>query len=282
VVIVFALICAFTYGLGDYAGGRAARTAHSAAVTATAQAAGMLVLIPGLLIVSGELTARGLIAGMLGGLSGEIGLLLLYTALSRGAMSVVSPIAALMMALVPVVAGWIIGESLRPLHVVGIVIALGAIGLISRGGTTDGSGPAHHQRPSLQVLGMSVAAGIGFGFFVVALDRAGDDVGLWPLVAARPVGTALAAAYAVYVGVSPLVDRPSRPLAFGAGVFDVLANIFAILAAQRGKVAIAGVLIALYPASTVVLARVLDRERITRTQMIGFVLAAAAVGLIAS
>jgi drug/metabolite transporter (DMT)-like permease len=281
VTIGFALICAVVYGLGDYAGGRASRRQHSAAVTATAQAAGLLVLVPGLLIVSGQLTARGLVAGAMGGVSGEIGLLFLYTALSRGAMTVVSPIAAMMMAIVPVIGGAIIGESLELLQTIGIGLALVAIMLISRGGTTDGSGPAHHQRPSPAVLSMAVVAGIGFGLFVVALDRAGDDVGLWPLLAARPVGTALASGYALSIGVKPLVDRVSLPLAGAAGIFDVLANIFAILAAQRGKLAIAGVLVSLYPASTVLLARVLDRERLSSAQLAGFGLAIVAVVFIA-
>jgi drug/metabolite transporter (DMT)-like permease len=281
VTILYALVCAFVYGLGDYAGGRASRTDHSASVTATAQAAGILVLIPGLLIVSGSLSTRGIVAGIIGGVSGEIGLLLLYTALARGAMTVVSPIAAMMMAVVPVIGGVVIGESLKAVHVAGIALALVAILLISRGGTTDGSGPAHHQRPSPAVLFMAVAAGTGFGLFVVALDRAGDDVGLWPLIAARPVGTVLASGYAIAVGVKPWVKRDTIPLAGAAGVFDVLANIFAILAAQRGKLAIAGVLIALYPASTVLLARLVDREPITRPQVAGFSLAVVSVAMIA-
>jgi drug/metabolite transporter (DMT)-like permease len=281
VAIFFALACALVYGVGDYAGGRCSRFAPAAAVTATAQAMGFFVLVPGLLIIGGTPTSRALLVGALGGLSGEVGLLLLYSALARGAMSVVSPITAVLTAIVPVLAGWVIGESLGAVQTVGVVAALVAIWFIGRGGSSEAGAPLHHSRPSTQVLLMSLAAGIGFGLFVVALDRAGDDSGLWPLVAARPVGMILAGGYALTRGVSPIVARPALGLASLAGGFDVLANIFAILAAQQGKVAVAGILISLYPASTVVLARVLDDEPITRTQVLGFALAATAVAVIA-
>ncbi len=280
--IVFALACAFVYGLGDYAGGRAARFASAASVTATAQAVGMLVLIPGLLIVSGTVTTRALVLGAIGGALGETGLVLLYSALARGAMSVVSPVAAVMTAIVPVVAGWVIGESLGRQQFAGVVVALLAIWLISRGGSHEGSAPLHHSRPSPRVLLMSVAAGVGFGLFFVALDRAGDDAGLWPLVAARPTGLLLAGGYALIVGVSPFVGRRAWKLAATAGAGDVVANIFAILATQRGKVAVAGLLISLYPASTVLLSRFVDHEPITRSQLAGFGAAVAAVALVAT
>jgi drug/metabolite transporter (DMT)-like permease len=279
--ILLAIGCALFYGVGDYGGGRASRTAHSASVTVTAQAAGLLVLIPALFVIRGDFTARAMVFGALGGLSGEMGLLLLYNALSKGAMSVVSPIAAVLTAIVPTIAGVLLGETLGAPEWIGIAVACAAIGLISRGGSTDGEGPAHHARPTVRVLMMSVIAGVGFGLFVVALDRAGDGVGLWPLLAARPVGIVLAGTYAIVISVPTLVKRATLPMASLAGICDVTANGFAALATQRGKVAIAGVVIALYPASTVLLARFVDHEPITKTQLVGFALATAAVALIA-
>jgi drug/metabolite transporter (DMT)-like permease len=280
--IVFALACAFVYGVADYAGGRGARFASPASVTATAQAAGMAVLLPALLLFDGSLTTRSLVVGALGGMSGEVGLMLLYSALARGAMSVVSPIAALVSALVPVIAGLMIGESMTSVHLLGVMVALLAIGLISRGGAVGPAAPSHHARPSPAVLLMSLCAGLGFGLFIVALDRAGDDAGVWPLIAARPVGTMLAAGYAVAAGLSPVARGVGGRLALAAGACDALANIFALLAAQSGKLAVAGLIVSMYPASTVVLSTVLDREPIRRLQLVGFALAAAAVVLIAT
>jgi drug/metabolite transporter (DMT)-like permease len=276
-----ALGCALFYGLGDYGGGRSSRTSPSATVTVTAQVAGFLILIPGLLLIEGELTVRALVCGAIGGLFGEMGLPFLYNALSKAAMSVVSPITAVLTAIVPAIAGVVLGESLGVIKWFGVALAIASIGLISRGGSTDGSTPAHQSRPSVRVLMTCIIAGFGFGLFVVALDRAGDGVGLWPLLAARPVGSILAAVYALRIGVPLMVSRRALPMAAAAGIADVTANGFAALATQRGKVAIAGVIIAMYPASTVLLARFVDHEALTKTQLAGFVAAIVAVVLIA-
>lgn len=226
-------------------------------------------------------TTRALIVGAFGGLAGAIGLILLYQALSIAAMSVVSPITAVLSAIVPVIAGLIIGEGLTVSSGLGVALAIIAIGLISRGGDTSSNAKAGHQRPSTAVLSRSFVAGVFFGLFVVALDRAGDHVGIWPLVTAKPVGIAFATALALRQKVSPVVARSALALSALAGLSDMIANVFATLSAQAGQVAIAGVLVSLYPASTVILARVVDSERIARIQLFGFAVAAVALALIA-
>ncbi len=229
-------------------------------------------------------TVRALVVGALGGVCGAIGLLLLYRGLSLASMSVVSPITAVLSAVVPVIAGLIIGEGLTPLHAGGVALAIAAVALISRGGesnsdtSTDGAPPS---RPSRAVLLSIIVAGVFFGLFVVALDRAGDDVGVWPLVAAKPMGVLFALGVALSQKVSPVAPRSVLPFTFLAGLNDMAANVFALLAAQAGQVAIAGVLVSLYPASTVFLARVIDRERFMRMQIVGFVLAVVGLALIA-
>ena len=280
--IVYGLACAVFYGAGDYAGGRASRNASSIAVTASSQAAGFAFVLLLLPFLQGDgPTSRALVVGALGGMCGALGLILLYRALSLAAMSVVSPITAVLSAVVPVAAGVILGEGLSRSHALGVVLAIGAIGLISRGGDPSPAAKAGHQRPPAKVIMTSLIAGIFFGLFLVALDRAGDNVGIWPLVAAKPVGVVFAVLIARTQRTSPIVSRRAAPLALAAGVTDMTANVFATLSAQAGKVAIAGVLVSLYPASTVVLARFVDREAITRTQFVGFAVAAGALALIA-
>lgn len=280
--LVYGLACAMFYGTGDYAGGRASRIASSMAVTASSQTAGFAFLLCVVPFIGGDgPTRRALVAGALAGVCGATGLMLLYRALSLAAMSVVSPITAVLSAIVPVTAGVIIGEGLSGLRVVGVALALVAIALISRGGDSSAGAKAEHRRPAPAVLGASFIAGIFFGLFIVALDRAGDNVGVWPLVAAKPVGIFFASAVALTQRTSPLVPRAAVGLSIVAGVTDMTSNVFATLAAQAGKVAIAGVLISLYPASTVLLARFLDREPITRTQLVGFAVAAVALVFIA-
>lgn len=277
--LIYGVTCALFYGSADYAGGRASRTTSSVSVTASSQIFGwalVLALVP-FLGGSGP-TTRALLVGGLGGICGASGLLLLYRALSLAAMSVVSPITAVLSAVVPVVAGVIIGEGLTTTHSIGIALALAAIALISRGGD---DAHEHHRRPSLSLFATAFVAGIFFGLFVVALDRAGDDVGVWPLVTAKPVGVAFAVIVALSQRVSPIVPSKVLALTLAAGAADMTANVFATLSAQAGQVAIAGVLVSLYPASTVVLARFVDHEKITRLQLIGFAIAVAALVLIA-
>lgn len=280
--ILYALACALFYGTGDYAGGRASRLASSIAVTASSQSAGFVFVLCLLPFLGGDgPTTRAVVVGALGGVCGATGLMLLYRALSMAAMSVVSPITAVLSAVVPVIAGVIIGEGLTRTHAVGIGLAIAAIGFISRGGDPSVDAQMGHRRPAPAVLATSFIAGTFFGLFVVALDRAGDNVGVWPLVTAKPVGVLFAMGVAASQRTSPIVPRIAVRLSVIAGFTDMTANVFATLAAQAGSVAIAGVLISLYPASTVMLARFIDREAITRTQLIGFAVAAVALALIA-
>lgn len=282
--IVYGLLCAIFYGVADYAGGRASRRASSTAVTASSQAVGFVLIVLLLPFLGGDgPTPRALIVGALGGLCGASGLLLLYRGLSLASMSVVSPVTAVLSAVVPVIAGLIIGEGLTAVRAIGIALAIAAVALISRGGDLDEAttGDAPPRRPSTSVLLSIIIAGVFFGLFVVALDRAGDNVGVWPLIAAKPVGVLFAIGVATSQRVSPIAPRSVLPFTFLAGANDMAANVFALLAAQAGQVAIAGVLVSLYPASTVFLARVVDRERLERLQIIGFVVAVIGLILIA-
>ena len=281
--IVYGLTCALFYGSADYAGGRASRRTSSIAVTASSQIAGWFFVLVVVLFVGGHgPTTRALVVGAMAGACGAIGLMLLYRALSLAAMSVVSPITAVMSAVIPVMAGVVIGEGLTAVHGAGVALALGAIGLISRGGDTADNAHHHHRRPSPALLATSLVAGLFFGLFVVALDRAGDDVGVWPLVTAKPVGVLFALGAALATKQSPIVPRRALLLTLVAGVADMTANVFATLSAQAGQVAVAGVLVSLYPASTVVLSRVVDGEPLTRSQLAGFAVGAGALVLIAT
>jgi drug/metabolite transporter (DMT)-like permease len=125
-------------------------------------------------------------------------------------------------------------------------------------------------------------AGASFGLFFVLLDRAHDDAGLSPLVGARTASIALVVLIAVLGKRSLTMPRVALPTVLIAGVGDMTANALFLLATQQGgQLAITGVLASLYPASTVLLAQLVLRERLARTQMAGLVSAAAAVVLIA-
>jgi drug/metabolite transporter (DMT)-like permease len=129
---------------------------------------------------------------------------------------------------------------------------------------------------------MGVLVGIGFGLFSIFLSRTGPDSGMWPLVPARVASLAAVAIGGLLLGL-PLIPRAGvRAVAAFVGVIDMLANVLFLLAVRRGLLSLVAVVIALYPAVTVIGARLVFREPIYRSQLAGLALAAASVSLIAA
>jgi drug/metabolite transporter (DMT)-like permease len=277
VAIVLALLGAVVYGIADFAGGLASRRTPALAVVFCGQLAGVVVLGVLLVAVPGRFDAASLGWGAAAGLSGGVGLLLFYRSLATGAMTVVAPLAAVMSAIVPVVGGVVLGERPSVLALAGVVLAVSAVVLVSA---------EHGGLPTVRSLrGPAVAggllAGAGFGLLFVLLSRAAPDSGFWPLVGAR-------VASLILLGFVALVSRRSlRPrgapagLVVASGAGDMAANLLFVLASRIGLLSIVGVLLALYPAATVLLAMVVLRERLHRVQVVGLALATAGVVLIA-
>jgi drug/metabolite transporter (DMT)-like permease len=277
VAAVLALLSAATYGVGDFCGGLAARRIPAASVVLWSHLLGLVLLLASTAFVSGEVVGGDLLIGALGGLCGAVGVGLLYKGLSIGQMSVIAPVTALLSAAVPVVAGYVEGERPRGTAVAGMVLALVAIVLVSAEG--DGS-----LRPTdLRGVSYALGAGMGFGLFFVALSHTGEDAGLWPLVAARAASVSALGAAALVGVVSRRLPIPgSRTLTAAAGALDAQANVFYLLAVRQGLVSVISVLAALYPVSTVVLARVVLHERFARVQVAGMALALPATILMAA
>ena len=273
--IGLAMLCALVYGCADFCGGKATRHVHSATVAFTSQLAGLaIVLVLAPIVPSDGLTWRAAIAGSAGGAAGVVGIMCLYHALAIGTMSVVSPVTAVVSAVVPVGVGLAIGETLSPLAGLGVAAGLAAIVLVSM---ATGSGvPANRT-----AVWFALAAGTGFGLFFVALARSGDEPGLWPLVFARIVSIAIAAAVARRAGAALLASRAHWPIVLAAGVLDMAANVLFLYAALRADLAIVSVISAMYPGSTVALARLVDGERLTVWQRVGLGVALVAVGTMA-
>jgi uncharacterized membrane protein len=119
------------------------------------------------------------------------------------------------------------------------------------------------------------------GVFLVALARTSPDAGLVPLVAARIVSLGGIGAVALVTRQRVTLPREVAPLALAAGVADSAANACYVLAVQGGLLSLIATLSSLYPASTVLLARVVLGERLNAVQLAGVVLALVAVLLIA-
>ena len=211
--------------------------------------------------------------GLVAGLGGGAGVLMLYRGLSRGRMSVVAPITGVEAAVVPVVFGLVAGERPSIGALVGIALALVAVVLVSSGGSSSSDA-------GRSGLPEALGAGLAFGVFFMALDQAGADTGIWPLVGARISSISLTLIVAAITRTKIKPPAGTMPAIVGAGVLDVTANIFYLVAVRQGFLSLVAVLTSMYPAATVALARVVLKERLAPLQVVGIALALVAVILI--
>jgi drug/metabolite transporter (DMT)-like permease len=275
VAILLAALCAATYGVADYCGGRAARSLASTIVTLIGQTTSLVLVVGGVIVLGTPLaSAHDLWWGAAGGAAGGIALIAFYTALSRGAMTVVAPTTAIVSAVFPVIVGLWLGERPSGTALAGIVVACLAVALVS------GVIGSRHQHTQVATIVLAALAGVGFGFIFIAFARTADDSGMWPLVAARAASLPV---IAVVVGAT----RPGRGalkkviwIVIASGVLDMAANLFYLEASHRGLLSIVAVISSMYPVSTVCLAFGLDHERVSRTQAAGLVCAATALALV--
>jgi drug/metabolite transporter (DMT)-like permease len=272
--VVFGLASALTWGAGDFSGGVASKRAPVFGVLAIGHGVGLLLLIV-LALLWGEAVppAADLGWGLAAGLAGAVGVAALYRALAVGQMGIVAPLSAVLTAALPALFGALTQGLPEARTLAGFGLALLAIWLIAG---TGGAGGARDG------LGLAVLAGCGFGLFFILVHRAGASAVFWPLVAARAGSFALVLPLAL--GKRPFLGGDTRLLVpiLLSGALDVAGNAFFVLAGQAGRLDVAAILAALYPASTVMLAALLLRERVLRVQVVGIAAALGAIALIAS
>jgi drug/metabolite transporter (DMT)-like permease len=273
--LLLGLGAAVAWGGGDFSGGMATRRNDVFMVVIISQMAGTLPLVAFTLVWGGPLPPAGpLWLGAIGGLFGMAGLLALYRGLSLGRMGVVAPVTSVAAALLPMLLGsfW---DGLPTLwETAGILTALVAVWLLAR---------AEPDQPfSFDGLGLPILAGSAFGLYFVFIDQAAVEVVLWPLVAARLSSLAVLLAYLFAAPRKrPLPSRAQLPLMILAGVLDTAGNVCFALAAQVGRLDIAAVLSSFYPGTTALLAWIVLKERLNRTQWMGVAAALGALVLIA-
>ncbi len=273
--VLLGLTSAAFWGAGDFSGGMATKRSNVFGVIIISQLIGAAFLVVLALILNEALpTPADMLIGALAGLFGAAGLVALYSGLASGRMGVVAPVAAVVSAAVPVMAGLFLEGLPAVVQLVGFLLALGAVWLLSDAG--------HGQKLRLEELGLPVAAGLGFGLFFILIDRVSDSAVLWPLVGAR------LASITMVLTVSLLFRRlappavKQLPLIALAGLLDSGGNTFFALAARAGRLDIAAILASLYPAMTVLLAWLILGERLSVRQWLGLVLALVAVIFIAA
>src|SRR5207247_652794 len=118
------------------------------------------------------------------------------------------------------------------------------------------------------------------GVFLVCLQRTGPSAGLWPLVPARVVSIVFFAIVGRIVRQPLMPRRESMPIVVGGGALDMLANILYLIAVRQGMLSIVATLTSLYPATTIILARIVLHERLRIVQFAGVVCAGVAIVMI--
>jgi drug/metabolite transporter (DMT)-like permease len=231
------------------------------------------------LIVGGDISHGAVFWGGLCGFSQAFGIWWFYAALGAGPISVVSPLTAILVAGIPVGVGLVLGERPGVVAGVGVALALAAVVLVSREATDEDVTP---HRFTKKVAWLTVGSGIAFGLNFVLIAQAPPEAELWPLVFARLAASLVVLVIAAVTGNMRIPTGIPLRLALLAAVLDVGANIAMLLALHASLLSLAGVLMSLYPAATVLLAIVVLRERVTRWQAVGMVLALAAVAMIAA
>jgi drug/metabolite transporter (DMT)-like permease len=279
--VALAGLSGLVWGVGDFAGGKAAQQAAALPVAWVSKLVSLPLLAVYLAATYVTPVSGSFGWGALAGAFGMVGLMLFYRALSAGAMTVVAPVTAVTSAAIPVVVGLASGERPPAIRLLGVGCALVAIALVSL------ARPRPGQRvvvtPAL--VGWSVLSGAGFALFFVFTARAGDaaggQAGLWPVAASQLSGLLLG-------GVLLVVLRPGgwprrRPLYWSllAGPMDMTANTLYLLASRTGDLSLVAPLASLYPVTTVLLALFVDHERVRSVQVIGLALAVAALLLVA-
>ncbi|MDJ0350006.1 EamA family transporter [Cryobacterium sp. PH29-G1] len=301
----FGLTGAVVYGSADFLGGLAAKRISAMLVTAVSAVSGLLVVLLLLPFVAGEWSSSAVFWGALSGVTGALAITLLYACLAIGPMSILSPLTAVVSAIVPMTAGLFGGERFLPIGYWALGLALIAVVLV---GFVPERGAV---RPRLLGIVMALGSGSMIGTFMILIDQTPPDSGLVPLVLNRVVNGGImftvvglvalrarrrraAVTVPVLVGepgaapaavppaaVDRSIARTGLKLAVACGVIDVSANFLLLLGLRLGDLTVVSVLTAMYPAGTILLAAVVLKERIAPVQWLGLALALAAAGMLA-
>jgi hypothetical protein len=286
--ILFGLGAALIYGAADFFGAVASKQLRPLLVTAFAACAGFAFIVFasfsfGDLGQGAVFTSQSITWGLIGGAFSAIGMSCLYAALALGPISIVSPLSALVAALVPTVAGVAAGETFSFLGWLAIALVLVAVALV-------GFVPSQDLRlPTARALALSVGAGIGIGVVMICLKQPPADTGLATAILIRGINAVvMIAASLLFVVLGRVKSREVRGLSWVTwvlialtGCSDSMANVLFRAAAFTGTLTIASVLTALYPAGTILLARFVLKEKLAAVQTAGIILAMGASVLLA-
>jgi drug/metabolite transporter (DMT)-like permease len=271
--IALALGASLTWGFADFFGPLKGRTLGALRVLVYVQLGGLVVIA---LIVAirgkGPADLAALFA-IPAAISGTLGLYAYYRGMAVGAMSIVAPIAGISAA-VPVIFGIATGDRPSLWQWLGIAGALGGVFLASRE-------PGPGSRVAAGV-GLALLAAIGFGGYFPPMHEAGHADFWWASLFFRMTSASVILAAVAIRRPSLAVEPIQVPVLALIGIGDMLGNLLFAAASTSGLVSITSVLASLYPIVTVVLARLVLKERVARSQEAGIALTLAGVALISA
>jgi drug/metabolite transporter (DMT)-like permease len=268
----FSLAAVISWGTSDFLGGYAARRANAFVLTAIAHVSGLVLMAGIAMATHAPFPSRTAVAwALLAGLSGGGALAIFYRALSTGRMGLTAPVAAVLGAAIPTAFGMFSEGLPHAIQIAGFAVAALGIWLISR--------PEDHSRP--EGIGMAALAGVGFAGYYLCTKQAGDGSAFWIASMTKVSSFVLTGAVVLIAGSAREIDRRGTAFGIVAGCLDVTGSVLFIRASQTGRLDAAVVLTSLYPAITVLLARLFLKEHFTRWKALGMVAALLAVLMIA-
>lgn len=282
-IAALGLVSAIVFGASDFFGGLAARRMSPLLASAVG---GVVSVSCSAIVVAIERPAwspSDVLLSIAAGVLGGIGTWTFYAGLAIGPMSIVSPGVAMIYAVVPAVFGvLVLREGFSPIGYAALVAVVVAALLLAVPRRRDGG------RLRARAIVLGTVAGLAYAGYLILLDRTSPASGLMPLLVELATGLALFVAVLAVNRVrrggaelAGLRDRPLVRQALLAGLLLVIANILLVVGLHLGDLAVMGVLNALYPLGTVVLALVVLRERLGGLQLAGIVLALAASAVLA-
>ncbi len=263
--ILLALAAAVLYGTADFAGGIGSRQASALAFLAVSAPVGAVVMLAASLVAGGPVTAGSLGWGLAAGVASGAGVIVFFAGLAAGPVSVVAPLSALGAALLPVGVAVAEGERLGAAVLAGAVLCVAAVTLVS-----------------LEVA-CGIAAGVAFGLYFLFIRNVASAGGLWPLALSRCTASTIVLTAAAWRRRLPVLRGAGgrwAGMALAAGAGDVAASLLYVLAVRSGPFALAVVITALYPAVTVLFARLVLGERMRAMQRAGLALGALGIILV--
>jgi drug/metabolite transporter (DMT)-like permease len=301
--IELALAAAVSWGIADFLGGVASRRTTTLIVTPVSLAAGVPILLAIVLSQHAQPSVGALVWSILGGVGVGLALATFFYAMARGLMAVITPVSAVAAAALPVAAGLALGERPSGLAWAGVALIFPAVALM--GWTKNVFGNSDESRAAwagqirlsfqtrskrerliksrlLTSMSLALAAGAGFGLFRICMSLAPHDSGVWPAVISQAVSLLTVTLAAITFGVKWQASTGSLRLSIASGIVSSLASVFYLFSVREGQLALVSVLAALYPTVTVALSLILLRERVRPPQVLGIILAFAALGLISS